>query len=54
MDTHAGVEHFGRALARGFDAAVVVVDPTFNAVQVGVESAAPGRGTSGSAPCTWW
>jgi len=39
MDTHAGVEHFGRALARGFDAAVVVVDPTFNAVQVGVASA---------------
>jgi CO dehydrogenase maturation factor len=39
MDTHAGVEHFGRALARGFDAAVVVVDPTFNAVQVGMESA---------------
>lgn len=39
MDTHAGVEHFGRALARGFDAAVVVVDPTFNAVQVGREAA---------------
>jgi CO dehydrogenase maturation factor len=39
MDTHAGVEHFGRSLARGFDAAVVVVDPTFNAVQVGRESA---------------
>jgi len=38
MDTHAGVEHFGRSLARGFDAAVVVVDPTFNAVQVGRES----------------
>ena len=40
MDTHAGVEHFGRSLARGFDAAVVVVDPTFNAVQVGMESSA--------------
>jgi len=39
MDTHAGVEHFGRSLARGFDAAVVVIDPTFNAVQVGRESA---------------
>jgi len=38
MDTHAGVEHFGRSLARGFDVALVVVDPTFNAVQVGVES----------------
>ena len=40
MDTHAGVEHFGRALARGFDSVVVVVEPTFNAVQVGLESAA--------------
>lgn len=39
MDTHAGVEHFGRALARGFDSAVVVVDPTYNAVQVGLETA---------------
>jgi len=38
MDTHAGVEHFGRALARGFDSVVVVVEPTFNSVQVGVES----------------
>ncbi|HMK63156.1 MAG TPA: AAA family ATPase [Acidimicrobiales bacterium] len=40
MDTHAGVEHFGRALARGFDSVLVVVEPTFNAVQVGMESAA--------------
>lgn len=39
MDTHAGVEHFGRALARGFELAVVVVDSTFNSVQVGIESA---------------
>lgn len=39
MDTHAGVEHFGRALARGFDQAVVVVDPSFNGVQVGLEAA---------------
>jgi CO dehydrogenase maturation factor len=39
MDTHAGVEHFGRALARGFDRALVVVDPTFNSVQVGLETA---------------
>ena len=43
MDTHAGVEHFGRALARGFDSVVVVVEPTFNSVQVGVESADVGR-----------
>lgn len=39
MDTHAGVEHFGRALARGFDSAIVVVEPTFNASQVGIETA---------------
>jgi CO dehydrogenase maturation factor len=34
MDTQAGVEHFGRAMAEGFDQAVLVTDPTFNAVQV--------------------
>jgi CO dehydrogenase maturation factor len=39
MDTHAGVEHFGRALARGFGTAIVVVEPTFTSVQVGLESA---------------
>jgi CO dehydrogenase maturation factor len=39
MDTHAGVEHFGRALARGFDRAVVVVEPTYNATQVGLDTA---------------
>jgi CO dehydrogenase maturation factor len=39
MDTHAGVEHFGRALARGFDTALVVVEPTFNSVQVGLDTA---------------
>jgi len=39
MDTHAGVEHFGRSLARGFDTVVVVVEPTYNSVQVGVDTA---------------
>lgn len=34
LDTQAGVEHFGRALARGFNQALLVTDPTFNAVQV--------------------
>ncbi len=34
MDTQAGVEHFGRALAQGFNQAILVTDPTFNAVQV--------------------
>jgi CO dehydrogenase maturation factor len=39
MDTHAGVEHFGRSLALGFDEAVVVVDPTRNAAAVGLTTA---------------
>lgn len=34
LDTPAGVEHFGRTIARGFDQALLVTDPTFNAVQV--------------------
>lgn len=34
LDTPAGVEHFGRALARGFDVALVVTDPTTNAGDV--------------------
>lgn len=34
LDTQAGVEHFGRALAKGFNQALLVTDPTFNAVQV--------------------
>lgn len=38
MDTHAGVEHFGRSLALGFDEAIVVVDPTRNAVGVGLDT----------------
>ena len=38
MDTHAGVEHFGRSLALGFDQAVIVADPTFNAIQVGMDT----------------
>lgn len=39
MDTQAGVEHFGRALARGFQQAVVVTDPTFNGMQVALHTA---------------
>lgn len=39
MDTQAGVEHFGRALAAGFHQAIVVADPTFNAIQVAMETA---------------
>jgi CO dehydrogenase maturation factor len=39
LDTQAGIEHFGRALARGFRHAVVVTDPTFNGVQVALHAA---------------
>ena len=34
MDTQAGVEHFGRAIARGFGHAVVVTDPTYSGIRV--------------------
>ena len=39
MDTQAGVEHFGRALARGFKQAVIITEPTFNAYQVAMNAA---------------
>lgn len=39
MDTQAGVEHFGRALARGFKQAVIITEPTFNAYQVALHAA---------------
>jgi len=39
MDTQAGVEHFGRALAHGFQQAVVLTDPSFNGVQVALHTA---------------
>ncbi len=39
MDTQAGFEHFGRALARGFRHAVVVADPTFNGIQAALHAA---------------
>ena len=39
MDTQAGFEHFGRALAKGFRHAVVVSDPTFNGLQVALHAA---------------
>ena len=43
MDTHAGVEHFGRSLARGFSNVLVIVEPTYNAVQVGLSTARMAR-----------
>ncbi len=39
MDTQAGVEHFGRALAQGFSQAVIITEPSFNALQVALHSA---------------
>lgn len=39
MDTQAGFEHFGRALAKGFRHAIVVTDPTFNGVQAALHAA---------------
>jgi CO dehydrogenase maturation factor len=39
MDTQAGFEHFGRALARGFRHALIVTDPTFNGVHVALHAA---------------
>lgn len=39
LDTPAGLEHFGRAVADGFSCAVVIADPSYNAVSVARESA---------------
>jgi CO dehydrogenase maturation factor len=44
MDTQAGFEHFGRALAKGFRHAVVVTDPTFNGLQVALRAARLAQG----------
>ena len=39
LDTPAGMEHFGRAVADGFSLALVVADPSYNALSVAKESA---------------
>lgn len=39
LDTPAGMEHFGRAVADGFSCALVVADPSYNALAVAKESA---------------
>ncbi len=39
MDTQAGFEHFGRALARGFLHALVITDPSFNGIQAALHAA---------------
>jgi CO dehydrogenase maturation factor len=38
MDTEAGVEHFGRAIAKGFQHAIVVTDPSYNSLSVAVSA----------------
>jgi len=43
MDTQAGVEHFGRSLAKGFSQALLVTDPSFNALTVVKHAAALAR-----------
>ncbi|WP_321505065.1 AAA family ATPase [uncultured Methanoregula sp.] len=43
LDTPAGLEHFGRAVADGFTCAVVVADPSYNSLTVARESAALAR-----------
>jgi CO dehydrogenase maturation factor len=43
LDTQAGVEHFGRALAKGFSHCLVVSDDTFNALNVACHSASLAR-----------
>lgn len=43
LDTPGGLEHFGRAVAEGFTCAVVVADPSYNALSVARESAALAR-----------
>jgi len=39
LDTPAGMEHFGRAVADGFSCAMVVADPSYNSLSVAKESA---------------
>lgn len=45
LDTQAGMEHFGRALAKGFGQCLVVSDTSFNALAVACHSAALARET---------
>lgn len=45
LDTQAGVEHFGRALSKGFSHCLVVSDDTFNALNVACHSASLARQT---------
>jgi CO dehydrogenase maturation factor len=44
LDTPAGMEHFGRAVANGFETALILADPSWNALSVAQESAVLARG----------
>jgi CO dehydrogenase maturation factor len=39
MDTQAGIEHFGRGLASGFQHALIVAEPTFSSLLIAEQSA---------------
>ncbi|MBT0664179.1 AAA family ATPase [Geobacter pelophilus] len=45
LDTQAGMEHFGRSLAKGFGQCLVVADNTFNSLSVACHSASLARET---------
>lgn len=34
VDTEAGIEHLGRAIARGFDALLIIVDPSLESIRL--------------------
>ncbi|MEN3039421.1 MAG: AAA family ATPase [Candidatus Kryptonium sp.] len=44
MDTEAGLEHFGRAIAKGFQHAIIVSEPNFNSVYVANQAVKLARG----------
>lgn len=44
MDTEAGLEHFGRAIAKGFHHAVIVSEPTLNSIYVANQAVKLARG----------
>lgn len=39
LDTQAGIEHFGRALAKGFSQCLVITDQTYNSMSVAMHAA---------------
>ncbi|MFP3190261.1 MAG: AAA family ATPase [Thermoproteota archaeon] len=39
MDTEAGLEHFGRAVSKGFHHAIIVSEPTYTSINVSLQAA---------------